>query len=83
MVALGLGSATSVRVANELGAGAPAAARRAFRVALGLVVVLQACLAGACWRAGGAVAAALSSSPGTQSLVVTAMPALAASFVGE
>jgi MATE family multidrug resistance protein len=45
MLPQGLGSATSVRVGNALGAGLPRAARRAAHVAFGLVLITQCILA--------------------------------------
>lgn len=49
MVPLGLGRAATVRVAGELGAGRPSAARRAGFVALALGIVFMGAMAGVLW----------------------------------
>ncbi|KAI8466628.1 MAG: mate-domain-containing protein [Monoraphidium minutum] len=83
MMPSSLGSATSTRVANFLGAGDAAAARRAFRVAAS-----AAALAGS----GGAVSTYLlrrplvglfTKEPGTVALALAVMPVMALSLLGD
>jgi hypothetical protein len=83
MIPLGLGSATSVRVGNALGAGLPRAARRAARAAAGATTAIQVLLAGSVMASRHVAAHLFTDDPAVVAAAAPVFPVMAFCLLGD
>eukprot|EP00775_Hariotina_reticulata_P009063 gene9063-9233_t len=83
MAGLAYGSSCNTRVSNELGAGNAAAAKLSCFTSVALVVIIQGCLALACWLAGRQIIQLLTNSDAVIQLTMGLLPVLLPTFVSD